>query len=323
MNPPRIVLVTPALADANNGNWQTAQRWARLLRPWARVRLARTWQAADAAQDDELLIALHAVKSAPAVAAWRAHWPRPVLLVLTGTDLYGGLDAAQATLAAATRLVVLNELGLAALPAPLRAKARVCLQSVPARAPLPKPARHLRAVVVGHLRACKAPEVVWAAAQQLQARDAIRIDHIGAALEPALGATAQAVMARCPHYRWLGSLPHAATRARIQRASVLVHPSWLEGGAHAVIEAITSGTPVLASRIDGNLGLLGSDYGGTFTPGDGAALAALLRRARAEPAFTAHLTAQCAARAARFAPAVEQATLRRLVDDCLAEQGLP
>ncbi|MCA0176236.1 MAG: TIGR04348 family glycosyltransferase [Proteobacteria bacterium] len=323
MTSPRIALITPALADANNGNWQTAQRWARLLRPWAQVRLASTWQAADVARDEDLLIALHAVKSAPAVAAWRAAWPKPVVLVLTGTDLYGGLDTSAATLAAATRLVVLNELGLAALPAPLRAKAHVCLQSVPARTPLPKPTRHLRAVVVGHLRACKAPEVVWAAARQLSADDAVHIDHIGTALEPALGVAARDVAAQCPRYRWLGGLAHAATRARIQRASVLVHPSWLEGGAHAVIEAITCGTPVLASRIDGNLGLLGTDYDGTFAPGDGAALAALLRRARAEPAFMAHLTAQCAARAARFAPAAEQATLRRLLDDCLAEQGLP
>jgi glycosyltransferase involved in cell wall biosynthesis len=38
---------------------------------------------------------------------------------------------------------------------------------------------------------------------------------------------------------------------------VLVHTSRMEGGAHVVIEALRSGTPVLASRIAGNLGLLG------------------------------------------------------------------
>jgi glycosyltransferase involved in cell wall biosynthesis len=64
-------------------------------------------------------------------------------------------------------------------------------------------------------------------------------------------------MQRIPNYRWLGALPHESTRRRIQAAHVLVHSSRMEGGAHVVIEAVTSGTPVLASRIPGNLGLLG------------------------------------------------------------------
>ena len=38
---PVIALVTPALATANNGNWQTAQRWARMLAGDYEVRLMR------------------------------------------------------------------------------------------------------------------------------------------------------------------------------------------------------------------------------------------------------------------------------------------
>ena len=34
-----VVIVTPALADANNGNWQTARRWARMLASAYRVQL--------------------------------------------------------------------------------------------------------------------------------------------------------------------------------------------------------------------------------------------------------------------------------------------
>jgi len=41
-----------------------------------------------------------------------------------------------------------------------------------------------------------------------------------------------------------------------------------------IIEALASGTPVLASRIDGNLGLLGDDYAGVFEPGEATGLAA-------------------------------------------------
>jgi glycosyltransferase involved in cell wall biosynthesis len=91
----------------------------------------------------------------------------------------------------------------------------------------------------------------------------------------------------------------------------------MEGGAHAVIEALVSGTPVLASAIDGNLGLLGTDYSGTFPAADAASLAALLERARDDPAMLPALARQCAARAPLFEPARERATLRGLIDELM------
>jgi putative glycosyltransferase (TIGR04348 family) len=314
----RIALVSPALAGANNGNGQTARRWARMLAPPHRVRVQARWQDGD----EDLLIALHARRSAPSVAAWRERHPtRPLLLVLTGTDLYRDIafDAdAQRSLALADRLVVLNELGLQALPASLRARARVCLQSSPPRrARGAKTPRHLRAVVVGHLRAEKDPATVFAAAARLRQRPDILLDHIGAALDPALGEAARDLAARLPNYRWLGSLPHGTTRARIADAHLLVHPSRMEGGAHAVIEAVVSGTPVLASAIDGNLGLLGTGYTGTFPVADAASLAALLERARDDPAMLPALACQCAARAPLFAPARERAALHGLIDELM------
>jgi glycosyltransferase involved in cell wall biosynthesis len=167
--------------------------------------------------------------------------------------------------------------------------------------------------MVGHLREEKDPLTLLAAVRLLQPGDGICIDHIGAALDPALGAAAQATAAQCPHYRWLGGLTHAATRARIQRAHLLVHPSRMEGGAHVIMEAVLCGTPVLASAVPGNVGMLGSGYGGYFAPGDAAALVALLRRCRSELAHGARtltaLQAQCAARAPLFAPQAEQAAL--------------
>lgn len=318
----RLVIVTPALARANNGNWQTAQRWARMLRDHYRVRLLAAWDGGD----DDAMIALHARRSAASIAAWRqAHPTRPLVVVLTGTDLYAdiGHDAqAQASLALADRLVVLQPLGLRSVPEPWRAKVDVVIQSSPARQPLPKPRRHLRALMVGHLRAEKSPETYWAAARRLAARADIRLDHIGDALDPALAEAARACMADCPHYRWLGALPHAVTRRRIQQAHVLVHPSRLEGGAHVVIEAVSSGTPVLASRIDGNLGLLGDDYAGGFDCGDDAALATLLQRCRDEPAMLPRLQVQCAARAPLFAPDLERASLHALMHRLLTHRLL-
>ena len=312
-----LCLVTPALANANNGNWQTARRWSRHLRDDYRVQLQQRWDGADV----DALIALHAFRSAASVAAFAAAWPqRPLIVVLTGTDLYRDIhqdDSARRSLSLASRLVVLHELAALDLPAEHRAKAVTCFQSTPGRRTLPKTGRHLRALMVGHLREEKDPLTLFAAARLLRSRRDILIDHVGDALDPALGDAARACAADCPQYRWLGGLPHRAALARIQRAHVLVHASRMEGGAHVVMEALRSGTPVLASRIPGNMGMLGADYRGCFPVGDASALATLLQQARDDPAMLNDLQAQGECRAPLFAPDHERATLRRIVHDAL------
>ncbi len=320
----RVVIVSPALADANNGNWQTAQRWQRLLSAQHSARITREWPD-DLASSDDVMLALHARRSAPSIAAWAVQrGSQGLAVVLTGTDLYRDIatDAtARHSLALAQQLVVLQDLGPQALPEGLRAKARVVLQSTTARATLPKTPCHLRAVMVGHLRDEKDPRTLFSAARLLSQADGVLIDHIGQPLDAALGEAAQATAAACPHYRWLGGLPHAATRQRMQRAHVLVHTSRMEGGAHVVMEAVCSGTPVLASRIDGNVGLLGANYGGYFEPGDAAGLSGLLRQARASQGqpdgLLARLVAQCAVRAPLFAPAAERRALLGLVAELM------
>ena len=106
----------------------------------------------------------------------------------------------------------------------------------------------------------------------------VRLLHIGAALDPALGDLARATAAATPAYRWLGALPHMATRRRLRHCHAMVIASRMEGGANVIIEAVTSGVPVLASHIEGNVGMLGADYAGYFPPGDAAALARLVDR---------------------------------------------
>lgn len=267
------------------------------------------------------MIALHARRSAASVAAWRSHQPgAPLIVALTGTDLYRDIasdPSAQASLEAADRLIVLNELGARSLPRALRSGARMILQSCAERRPLDKTSTHLRALMVGHLREEKSPRTYFDAARLLASRSDILLDHVGAALDSQIGAEAAALMRSCPRYRWLGGQPHAAARKRIQAAHVLVHPSRMEGGAHVVIEAVRSGTAVLASRIDGNVGLLGEDYAGYFPVGDAAGLAALLLRVRDDPDVLARLQVQCVARAALFDPVCEASCLNGLVRELL------
>ncbi len=284
------------------------------------ARIATRWP--DGAGSADLMIALHARRSADAIRAWAGASPRrPLVVVLTGTDLYQDIatDAsARESLAVADALVVLQDQGLHALPPALRGKAVVVYQST---ARLPGAAKEdatLEAVVAGHLRAVKSPVTVFEAAALLSPAEGIHITHIGDAdAEPAWAERARAAQQAHTHYRWLGALPHDETRERIRRAHVLVHPSTLEGGAHVIMEAVCSGTPVIASRVPGNVGMLGEGYEGYFPAGDARALVALLREARRTQGSThgllARLAAQCAARSNLFEPAAEQARLLALV----------
>ena len=325
MKRPSVVIVSPALAAANNGNWQTARRWRNFLGTDFRARITLRWPD-EAAGGDDIMLALHARRSAAAIQAWsQSKGGQRLAVVLTGTDLYQDIqqDAqAQHSLDLAGRLVVLQELGVQALPAQYRPKARVIYQSTSARQTLAKPDRHLRAVMVGHLREVKSPQTLFDATRLLAGRRDIRIDHIGAAGEPRWAELARATERDCPTYHWLGEMPHARVRQAIQRAHVLVHPSAMEGGAHVVMEAVRSGTPVLASRVPGNVGMLGADYEGYFEHGQAEQLAALLERCRAgqsgnDPAsaLLQRLRAQCALRAPLFTAEAERAALLELLNE--------
>lgn len=321
---PSTLIVTPALADANNGNWHTAARWARFLRGAASVSVARAWDG----EPVDSLIALHARKSADSIARFaRAHPRRGLAVVLTGTDLYHDLDvdtAARASLEFASHLVVLQPLALRRLPPPLRAKARVVLPSAAALRMAHVPRAFVQLVAVGHLRAEKDPLTLLRALQRLDDAVPWRVDHLGEALDPALADAAREAMAREPRYRWLGGVPPDAARRHIARADALVHPSRIEGAATVVIEALRSNVPVLASRIDGNLGLLGEDHPGFFPAGDADALAALIARFCTDAGFADRVRSACADRAPAFRPALERAALRRLLAElCTACEGSP
>ena len=266
------------------------------------------------------MIALHARRSAPAIHAWAEQQPgKPLIVVLTGTDLYRDIQtdaSAKTSLALATHLVVLQDAGLAVLPAGLRAKATVIYQSAPRLKPTDKSSQRLTAVMVGHLRDEKDPLTFIKASGLSQVKN-VRFEQIGDGLDEALASAARQAAANNPNFRWLGGLPRGTTRQRIKRAHVLVNCSVMEGGAHVILEAVQSSTPVLASFISGNVGMLGTDYAGYFDVGDAAGLTALVDRCAAEPNFLAHLQHQCNQRAKLFEPALEKHLVLKLVNDGL------
>jgi putative glycosyltransferase (TIGR04348 family) len=277
----RIFLVTPAPPHSYHGNRVTALRWASLLHLLGHeVQVRQTYDGSPA----DLLIALHARRSADAVRRIRAARPRvPVVLALTGTDLYPSLASTGVDLAVpamADRLVVLQPLALDQLPARLRDRARVIYQSVEPLPAAPEPAGNdFSVALLAHLRPVKDSLLPAGAARLLPASSLIRIRHAGAVIDPALGEHAAAEDRANPRYTWLGELPRERARELLSVSKALVHPSRHEGGANVVSEALAAGVPVIATRIPGTVGILGSGYPGYFPVGDATALADLLSRA--------------------------------------------
>lgn len=310
----KIALITPARPVAHSGNRNTAMRWAQLLRELGhRVRIETRWGGAAA----DMMIALHALRSHESIADFAARFPgRPLVVMLTGTDLYGDIrtDAnARQTLELAHRLVVLQSEGLRELAPKLRRKTRVIYQSV-RQAPKARPlATCFEVCVSGHLREVKDPFRLAAALGLLPAQSRIRAVQIGGAMSPAFAGEARSWTRREPRYRWLGELPHGAALRYLARSKLMVISSRTEGGANVVAEALAAGVPVLASRIPGNVGMLGRDYSGYYRIGDERALARLLYRAETDRAFYARLKRECAARRGLTRPAREKNALRDLL----------
>jgi putative glycosyltransferase (TIGR04348 family) len=308
-------LVTPAPRGLPSGNQVTADRWARILRSLGHRVIKERFYRGGAA---DALIALHARKSFPSIRRFhRLHPGRPLVVAMTGTDLYGDLPRnrwAACSVEWATRLVVLQPEGIAAVPARFRAKARAILQSsMPPAGKVAPPRGELRIFVAGHLRAVKDPFRAAMAARLLPVSSRIRVFHLGRALTPGAGSRARREMARNPRYRWLGEVPRRRALRILAGSRLMILSSRIEGGANILSEALVAGVPVLASRIPGSVGILGRDYPGFFPPGDTRRLAALMERAESDPRFLARLAAACRRLASRHRPAREREAWKRLL----------
>lgn len=314
----KIALVTPAGRGSRTGNRHTALRWAAMLRAAGhRVSVATAW---DPSEETDMLIALHARRSHASIRAFAAAHPgRPLLVALTGTDVYRDIRTsaeARTSLRMAHRFIALQRLAARELPADLRRRVSVVVQSCASRLRQRPVRRRFRVAVVGHLRAEKDPLRALAALKRLPEERDIELLQLGAALEPRWADAARAAMRAEPRYRWLGSVPHGHALRRLASSHVLVVSSIMEGGANVVSEAIRLGVPVLASRIPGNVGLLGESYPGYFPPGDDAVLAALIRRAKSDRRFYRRLRARVRSLRPMVAPAAEARSLLAAVRAC-------
>jgi putative glycosyltransferase (TIGR04348 family) len=313
----RIALVTPAGPGTRNGNRHTALRWAAFLRKAGhRVNVSVQWAAGDGA---DAMLALHARRSYPSIKSFPTE--KPLVVALTGTDVYRDIHQsaeAQESLELAHRLIVLQPKATEELPAALRKKVRVVVQSS-STSLRHRPVRgKFRVCVIGHLREEKDPLRALLALEFVPKEIALEVLHLGAPLDPALAEQAKAGMEREPRYRWLGSVPHARALRWLASSHAMVISSRMEGGANVVCEALRIGVPVLASRISGNLGLLGAGYRGYFPVEDERALAHLLTQAASDKRFYRALNRQIAKLRPVVAPQAEARALLAVMRDAIA-----
>jgi putative glycosyltransferase (TIGR04348 family) len=303
-----ILLVSPAAAGSTTGNGVTARRWAGFLRELGhQVELSREYRGGSY----DALIALHARKSADAIRGFRADHPgAPVVLALTGTDLYPDLATAGVdpkVLAMADRLVLLQPRGLDQLDPASREKSLVIVQSVPPIQRKPPRAGCFEVAFLAHLRPVKDPLRPAEAVRELPAGSRIRVTHLGEAQDAELGAAAAAESAANPRYDWLGPKPREDALDLLARSRLLVLTSWHEGGANVISEALAARLPIVCSAIPGSIGLLGEDYPGYFPAGDSSALGrALYDAERDSEGYYGALRDHCAALASLVGPERER-----------------
>jgi putative glycosyltransferase (TIGR04348 family) len=303
-----------------DGNLVTSRRWASLLQDLGhRASVVRAVRR----PLPDVLVALHAVKSARAVASFRRERPdAPVVVILTGTDVYGDLRRSEGTLRLATRVVALQADAARRLASRHRGKVRVVRQSAaPLRSPGPPPRRTFRVAVLAHLRPVKDAWLVARASRRLAAGSRVRVVHAGAALTAAEARRARREETRSPRYRWLGALSAGRARRLIAGSHVVVIPSRAEGSSNVLAEALADGVPVLATRIPGFRDVLGPRHPGSFPVGDARALAHLLHRAETDPGFLARLAAASRARAPLVHPERERDAIRALLAGLPSRRG--
>ena len=321
----RAVLIAASHLGHQSGNSVTALRWQAILQD---LGWDTTLDNQFNGESADLMIALNAYRSAESIHRFRDRYPdRPLIVALTGTDLYRFLESDRekttAAIAAADRLVVLNNLSPRMLASDQRDKCFVILESA---TPLPaerKPlTRHFDVCVVGHLREEKDPLLAASAVRGLPSSSRIRVRQYGRAHTKEWAAMARKEMEHNPRYKWFGEVPHWQIRRALSTSRLMSVSSIMEGGPNCLSEAIAAGLPAVTTYIDGCVGVLGEDYPGYFSVGDSRALRELLLRAEQDSAYLSELEEAVAVIAPQFTRERERRRWAELLNELSVSRTL-
>lgn len=290
-----IILVTPAPPNSTNGNRISANRWAKILIQLGhRVSVIEQYTT----QKADLMIAIHAWRSQESIFRFKQKNPSAKLIVvLSGTDIYQYIHSHRKTTLKAMQqadiLLGLNHQVVNVVPEELQHRLSVIPQSASVQPKRIKSEKRFLALVVGHLRDVKNPFQAAKAVQSLPTTSRIQVHHYGRAHTALWGLHARRETATNKRYHWYGEVDQSRLSEIYQQASVLIISSKMEGGANVICESIAAGTPILASKIDGNVGLLGEDYEGYYSLSDTRMLRQKLSRLERDKLFYSRLKSQC------------------------------
>ena len=283
-----ITIITPAEKHAKVGNRISAQRWRKLFQSDKHKVCIKT-QYDNSATD--LMIALHAWRSAKSICKYKKKYPNgPLIVVIGGTDANTFLntdpDTTIQSLKAADAIVCLHKLIGELLPFYLRQKLYFIPQSaLPAPTPKKMSSRNFNICVIASLRKEKDPLRTALATKLLPESSKIKVTHFGKSISSELQKLAKDETHYNPRYFWRGEVPQWRVRREYQKSRLMVVSSLQEGGANVVSEAIASEIPILASKISGNVGLLGEKYPGYFPVRDENALSHLMSLAETQKVY--------------------------------------
>jgi putative glycosyltransferase (TIGR04348 family) len=289
-------------------------RWQNFLEELGyAVVITESWSGADSA----MLIALHAYRSHSSMMEFHKNHPdKPIVLMLTGTDLYRDMAVHAEvvhSMEIADKLIVLQSAALESIPQHLRHKAQVIYQSVSVDIAPSIASSDFQVTVIGHLREEKDPFCIARSLPFIPADSKISVLHLGMAMNAQMERAAMGYNESLERYQWIGEVSHADALKMLSKSFLMVISSRMEGGAHVVSEAIALGIPVIASDIPGNRGLLGDDYLGYYPVGDEAALAGLLYRCETMPVFYSELKNQIDTRRELISPKREMQSIQELM----------
>ena len=272
---------------------------------------------------NDAMLALHAWRSAASIDSFSQQFPqKPLIVALTGTDLYKYIYShpkpTLRSIKQADALITLHNLAHLAIPKFARKKVWVIYQSANLIKRKPKKNKYYFDVcVIGHLREEKDPLRTAYAARNLPDNSHIRVKQYGKAHKPIWEKRAKKEVQVNTRYKWYGEVPHWKINQLYANADLMVLSSKMEGGANVISEACTAGLPIIASDIDGSIGLLGSNYPGYYSCGNTDSLRELLIKAEMDKLFLARLTKTCRAKAGLFTYKREKNNLKKLINSFL------
>jgi L-malate glycosyltransferase len=286
----------------------------------------------------DLIHAFHAYKAGPCGFALARDLAVPLLITMTGTDIYGDLESAD------TREEVLQVLGASARITVFNTQARSVLfhcgidrrtvsvvhQSVSLPANAETDWRERLGIdreapvflLLGGIRRIKDFSFALTALAESRKRfPTLRLLIAGPVIEPEEFAKIQTW---CTGRSWvalLGEVPRREIRALFATGDVLINTSRSESESNAVLEAMSRGKIVIARDIPGNASLFGGDRRFLFR--DARELQDVIDHVLTDRRGWDRYGAQARRRITRsFSPAREQAGYLRAYRTCLKKDAL-